>query len=163
MAQLSFIGDMVFTTPLLDALKEAWPETRVVVVGSNTWFLDRMWQSRQTVAGRGVLTNPGNPELFDATWLAESQVWTEDARANLAALAAAGAPLVPASDGGYAWVPPGWGLHRELAELEALGWSRQDVLTAATDTAATGRSVATIVVEVKSVTASSSVTVRPTV
>lgn len=32
-AQLSFIGDMVFTTPLLDALKRAWPGTRVVVVG----------------------------------------------------------------------------------------------------------------------------------
>lgn len=32
-AQLSFIGDMVFTTPLLDALREHWPAARVVVVG----------------------------------------------------------------------------------------------------------------------------------
>ncbi len=45
---------------------------RAVVVGANTWFLDRVWQGQQTIAGRGVLTNPGNPELFDAAvlWLA---------------------------------------------------------------------------------------------
>ena len=45
---------------------------RIVVVGSNTWFLDQSWRAQQNVAGRPVLTNPGNPELFDAAilWLA---------------------------------------------------------------------------------------------
>lgn len=48
------------------------PPARLVVVGSNTWFLDRVWQSEQEINGRRVLTNPGNPELFDAAvlWLA---------------------------------------------------------------------------------------------
>jgi heptosyltransferase-2 len=32
-AQLAFIGDMVFTTPLLDALVELWPEAEIAVVG----------------------------------------------------------------------------------------------------------------------------------
>lgn len=32
-AQLAFIGDMVFTTPLLDAVAERWPAARVTVVG----------------------------------------------------------------------------------------------------------------------------------
>lgn len=46
--------------------------SRVVAVGTNLWFFDRVWQSQQTLAGRGVLTNPGNPEFFDASvlWLA---------------------------------------------------------------------------------------------
>jgi heptosyltransferase-2 len=32
-AQLAFIGDMVFTTPLLDALVERWPSAEITVVG----------------------------------------------------------------------------------------------------------------------------------
>lgn len=32
-AQLSFIGDMVFTTPLLDEIKQRWPRARLVVAG----------------------------------------------------------------------------------------------------------------------------------
>ena len=32
-AQLAFIGDMVFTTPLLDALIDRWPSAEIVVVG----------------------------------------------------------------------------------------------------------------------------------
>ena len=46
--------------------------SRVVAVGTNLWFFDRVWQSQQTLAGRDVLTNPGNPEFFDASvlWLA---------------------------------------------------------------------------------------------
>jgi heptosyltransferase-2 len=31
--QLAFIGDMVFATPLLDALRERWPSATIVVVG----------------------------------------------------------------------------------------------------------------------------------
>lgn len=51
---------------------ETGRRTRAVVVGSNAWFLDRMWRSQQLVGGRPVLTNPGNVELFDAAvlWLA---------------------------------------------------------------------------------------------
>lgn len=45
---------------------------RVVVVGSNGWFLDALAQQTQEVDGRVVETNPGNLELFDASvlWLA---------------------------------------------------------------------------------------------
>lgn len=45
---------------------------RVVVVGSNTWFLDHAWRSQQLVDGQPMLVNPGNVELFDAAvlWLA---------------------------------------------------------------------------------------------
>ncbi len=32
-AQLAFIGDMVFTTPLLDAVRDAWPHAALAVVG----------------------------------------------------------------------------------------------------------------------------------
>ena len=32
-AQLSFIGDMVFTTPLLVGLRELWPDASITVVG----------------------------------------------------------------------------------------------------------------------------------
>lgn len=77
-----------------------------------------------------------DPSLVDATWLAEHELWTTAALHNLGALADARAPLVPASDAGYDWVPPGWSLHRELALMEDLGYSRLQVLTAATDTAA---------------------------
>lgn len=45
---------------------------RLIAVGTNLWFFDRAWRSKQNLAGRGVLTNPGNPEFFDAAvlWLA---------------------------------------------------------------------------------------------
>jgi hypothetical protein len=45
---------------------------RVVVVGSNTWFHDRIAQERAMIDGRPVLINPGNAELFEAAvyWLA---------------------------------------------------------------------------------------------
>ncbi|USN99991.1 MAG: hypothetical protein H6810_04850 [Phycisphaeraceae bacterium] len=45
---------------------------RAVVVGANTWFLDRAWRSQQVVNGRPLLVNPGNVEFFDAAvlWLA---------------------------------------------------------------------------------------------
>jgi hypothetical protein len=45
---------------------------RLVVVGSNTWFLDARWAERRAVDGRVVRAAPGNPELFEASvlWLA---------------------------------------------------------------------------------------------
>jgi hypothetical protein len=59
------------------AAGERWTEgdsspQRIVVVGSNGWFLDAIAQQTQEVDGRVVETNPGNLELFDAgvLWLA---------------------------------------------------------------------------------------------
>jgi hypothetical protein len=45
---------------------------RLVAVGSNTWYSDRIAQNRALIDGRPVLTNPGNSELFEACvyWLA---------------------------------------------------------------------------------------------
>ncbi len=61
-----------FTVAVAIERTGATSATRLIAVGSNTWFLDRAWRSQQTLAGRGVLTNPGNPEFFDAAvlWLA---------------------------------------------------------------------------------------------
>lgn len=44
---------------------------RLVVVGSNTWFTDRIAQERVLVDGRPAASNPGNAELFEAAvyWL----------------------------------------------------------------------------------------------
>ncbi len=65
-------GPFTVAVAIEHAARADGSRARIVAVGSNTWFLDRMWQARQAVAGRGVLTNPGNPELFDAAvlWLA---------------------------------------------------------------------------------------------
>ncbi len=51
---------------------EGQPDQRLVVVGSNTWFMDRIAQERVLVDGRPALTSPGNAELFEAAvyWLA---------------------------------------------------------------------------------------------
>jgi hypothetical protein len=47
-------------------------EQRLVLVGSNGWFLDDVAQGTGVVDGREVAFNPGNVELFDAcvSWLA---------------------------------------------------------------------------------------------
>ncbi len=47
-------------------------DQRLIIVGSNTWFMDRIAQERTLVDGRPALTNPGNGELFEACvyWLA---------------------------------------------------------------------------------------------
>jgi len=78
----------------------------------------------------------GRPDAFDPQWIVGSAAWTATATANLSALRAAGGVVLPASDAGYWYVPPGWGLHRELAVLVALGESPEEVLIAATATAA---------------------------
>lgn len=81
--------DSVPNKPTRDAQRDesgvAWPvvtaasrpvagqdDQRLVVVGSNTWFMDRIAQERALVDGRPALTNPGNAELFEAAvyWLA---------------------------------------------------------------------------------------------
>lgn len=45
---------------------------RLVVVGANTWFMDRIAQERALVDGRPAFTSPGNAELFESAiyWLA---------------------------------------------------------------------------------------------
>lgn len=45
---------------------------RVVVIGSNSWFIDAVTQQSMNADGRAVLRNPGNLELFEAAvyWLA---------------------------------------------------------------------------------------------
>lgn len=45
---------------------------RLVVVGSNSWFIDQVTQRRAEVDGRVIDANPGNIELFESSvlWLA---------------------------------------------------------------------------------------------
>jgi hypothetical protein len=45
---------------------------RLIAVGSNTWFADRIAQERTLVDGRPAATFPGNAEFFEASvyWLA---------------------------------------------------------------------------------------------
>lgn len=73
-----------------------------------------------------------HPEVLLEGWAAESEGWAAHARSNLAAMYAAGATVVPGSDAGYYFVPHGAGLHAELAEMAALGWTPEGVLRAAT-------------------------------
>ena len=93
------------------------------------------------IVGPGVRDNwvyvAGHPEVLLDGWVDGSAEWASSARANLAALHSAGATVLPGSDAGYYFVPHGIGLHRELAELVAQGWTPFDVLVAATATAST--------------------------
>ena len=73
----------------------------------------------------------GDTTLLDG-WAEASEGWARYARANVAAADAAGVTLIPGSDAGYYFVPHGAGLHRELAELVALGWTPTEALAAAT-------------------------------
>ncbi|MBM4392938.1 MAG: amidohydrolase family protein [Deltaproteobacteria bacterium] len=73
-----------------------------------------------------------HPEVLVEGWAAASAGWAGNARTNLAAMGEAGVAIVPGSDAGYYFVPHGQGLHRELAELEALGWGGEAILEAAT-------------------------------
>jgi imidazolonepropionase-like amidohydrolase len=76
-----------------------------------------------------------HPEVLLEGWADESRGWTQHVRANLAALRAAGAVVVPGSDAGYYFVPHGAALRGELAELVDAGWTPLEALTAATLTA----------------------------
>lgn len=91
------------------------------------------------VLGPGVLANwtavRADPSVLEPGWYDGSVDWAAWARANLAAIDAAGGTLLPGSDAGYYFVPHGLGLHAELQELSDLGWTNQEVITAATLTA----------------------------
>lgn len=60
--------------PIVMAAERRGPDgpERLVVVGANTWFMDRIAQERALIDGRPAPTNPGNAELFEAAvyWLA---------------------------------------------------------------------------------------------
>ena len=73
-----------------------------------------------------------HPEVLVDGWAEASAGWADNARSNLAAMTEAGVTVVPGSDAGYYFVPHGQGLHEELAELEALGWSGAETLASAT-------------------------------
>lgn len=55
------------------AIQKPGPDgQRLIVVGSNGWFLDEITQGQTIIDGRPVYFNPGNVELFEAAvyWLA---------------------------------------------------------------------------------------------
>lgn len=64
---------------------------RVLVVGSNAWFLDDVAMGGTLVNGQPVLVNPGNAELFEAAvyWLAGQD------RMIAASAVAASVPVIP--------------------------------------------------------------------
>ena len=91
------------------------------------------------ILGPGVRDNwiyvAAHPEVLLDGWADASADWAAAARGNLVTLTAAGATILPGSDAGYYFVPHGVGLHRELAELVAEGWTPFQALVAATATA----------------------------
>lgn len=89
----------------------------------------------------GLILGPGveegwryvaaHPEVLEDGWAEASAEWAAAARANLGAMRGR-ATLLAGSDAGYYFVAHGVGLHRELRELVALGWTPLDALAAAT-------------------------------
>jgi len=77
-------------------------------------------------------TIAAHPGLLVDGWADANAEWTAVARENLAALEAAGAPLIPGSDAGYYFVPHGRGLHDELRELVDLRLTPREALSRAT-------------------------------
>jgi len=77
-------------------LTEPAKTQRLVVIGSNGWFLDEVAESAQLVDNRRSLVNPGNTELFEASiyWLAG-----QDAAIGASPQAEA-APVIPALSAG---------------------------------------------------------------
>jgi len=93
------------------------------------------------IVARGVLDDwaqlqdaPG--ETLIPGYLDASRQWTAFAHANLLALHDDGAPVLPASDAGYLFIPHGYGLHRELQALQALGLPPSELFEATTTGAA---------------------------
>ena len=84
----------------------------------------------QRAAWSAVASDPGGQLV--AGWVDANAEWTAAARANVATLLGADAPVVPASDAGYFFVPHGQGLHDELAELVALGLTPRHAMQRAT-------------------------------
>ena len=73
-----------------------------------------------------------HPELLEPGWAEASANWAIYAGVNLDLLRAQGATILPASDAGYYFVPPGAGLILELKALEALGFSPEELVQAST-------------------------------
>lgn len=66
-------------------------QQRLIIVGSNGWFLDEVTQGQTVIDGRPVFFNPGNTELFEASvyWLAGQEAFIG------ASAQAAASPLIP--------------------------------------------------------------------
>lgn len=73
-----------------------------------------------------------NPDHLQPGWAEATADWAIYAAVNLDLLRAQGATILPASDAGYYFVPPGAGLILELKALEELGFSPEDLLRAST-------------------------------
>ncbi len=78
----------------------------------------------------------------DEAWRADTRARIDSQRRLVAALHAAGVPLVPGSGAPHPWLVPGAGLHDELAEWKAAGIADADLLRAATIDAARALGVA---------------------
>lgn len=59
----------------LERFELGMPAQRVVVMGSNSWFIDAVTQQTVSADGRAAIRNPGNLELFEAAvyWLANQE------------------------------------------------------------------------------------------
>ena len=77
-----------------------------------------------------------DPALLVPGFAEESVGWAASARDSVVTLRATEAPVIPASDAGYLFVPHGQGLHGELAELEAVGFPIDELLAGVTGGAA---------------------------
>lgn len=77
------------------------PTQRVVVVGSNGWFLDLFTAQQAEVDGRAVAVYPGNLQLFESAvhWLA-----FQDEQIVRGATAAQGSTIRPLSPGELGWL-----------------------------------------------------------
>lgn len=90
----------------------------------------------ELIVGPGVAANwqqiESNPQKLREGFIEGSRQWLAAAEHNLKALREAGAQLVAGTDAGYLFTPHGLGLHWELADLVALGWTPLEALTSAT-------------------------------
>ena len=74
--------------------------------------------------------------LADPEWIARGRASVSAQRSLVLALHRAGVPIVAGSGAPHPWLPPGQGLHRELAELSAAGLQPAELLHVATEGAA---------------------------
>ncbi len=73
-----------------------------------------------------------NPDQLEPGWADANADWAIYAGVNLDLLRAQGATILPASDAGYSFVPPGAGLILEMEALEELGFSPEYLIRAST-------------------------------
>lgn len=117
-------------TPMLRAyaryLDEPSDEERDAQVSLLSPTYEMQWRSERE----------GRARYADDAWREAASARLVNQRALVAALHAAGVPLVPGSGAPHPWLVPGGGLHDELAEWKAAGIPDADLLRAATIDAA---------------------------